>query len=181
VPPGELNQALMELGATLCTPLSPKCSLCPWAEKCDAYSEGDMEQLPVHEKKKPQKTIPVAVGLVTYNRKILMSKRNQSLLKGMYVFTLLEDETDPLRCQAMLKEAGLRTGFSKKLGEGRHVFTHRIWEMQYFHFELEELPSECTLKQMGAFFADASALRNLPVPAAMKGALHHALQLLEEV
>lgn len=180
VSPGNLNQALMELGATLCTPRSPKCSLCPWSEKCDAFREGDIELLPVHEKKKPQKVIPVAVNMVTYNRKILISKRNFSLLKGMYVFILIEDEERPESCEAILHEKGLRASFVKKLGEGRHVFTHRIWEMQYFLFELSEMPGEAVLGEMDAFFADAETLRNLPIPSAMKGALNIALQLLEK-
>lgn len=180
VSPGELNQALMELGATLCTPRSPKCSLCPWAEKCDAFLEGDMELLPVHEKKKPQHVIPVAVNLVTYNMKILVSKRNLPMLKGLYVFTLLEDETQPERCETLLNEAGLRASYVRKLGEGRHVFTHRIWEMQYFLFELAREPDEAVLRGMDAFLADADTLRGLPIPSAMKGALKIALQLLEK-
>ena len=178
--PGDLNQALMELGATVCTPTSPKCDSCPWQSLCDAFSEGDMEQLPVHEKKKPPKIIPMAVGMVTYNRKVLVSKRNQKMLQGMYVFTLLEDETRPEVCQDLLNEMGLRCSFVKKLGEGRHVFTHRVWEMEYLHFELSELPEETVLSSMNAFLADASQLAALPIPSAMKEACNHAMKLIRE-
>ena len=179
--PGDLNQALMELGATVCTPTSPKCESCPWQSLCDGFSEGDMEQLPVHEKKKPPKVIPMAVNIVTYNRKILVSKRNQKMLEGMYVFTLLEDETRPEICQALLNEMGLRCSFVKKLGEGRHVFTHRVWEMEYLHFELSELPDKTVLSNMNAFLADASRLAALPIPSAMKEACNHAKRLLEQM
>lgn len=54
--PGDYNQALMELGATICSPGMPACDLCPWNEHCDACMEGDAEVLPVHEKKTPGKT-----------------------------------------------------------------------------------------------------------------------------
>lgn len=176
--PGDFNQALMELGATLCTPSSPKCELCPWQGQCNAYAEGDMELLPVHGKKKPQKMIPVAVNLVTYNRKILLLKRNQNLLKDLYVFYLLENETDPKACQLLLQEENLRSSFVTKLGEGRHVFTHRIWDMQYFHFSLSELPDSTVLYKMNAVMADIGTLSSLPIPTAMKDAYSHAVKLI---
>ena len=49
--PGDYNQALMELGATLCHPGEPDCDACPWRDLCSAAREGDAALLPVHEKK----------------------------------------------------------------------------------------------------------------------------------
>ena len=51
--PGDLNQALMELGATLCTPKSPSCEVCPLRRRCAARAAGDPESLPVKAKKTP--------------------------------------------------------------------------------------------------------------------------------
>ena len=91
--PGAFNQALMELGATLCSPTSPRCEECPWQESCDAFDEGDMESLPIHEKKKPQKILPVAVCLLTFGKRVFVMKRTERLLNGLFVFALLEGET----------------------------------------------------------------------------------------
>jgi len=62
--PGDLNQALMELGATVCTPRSPSCDACPWKRRCDARRVGDAESLPVKPaKKQPRSMIAAAAWL----------------------------------------------------------------------------------------------------------------------
>ena len=51
-PAGEVNQALMELGATICTPKSPSCFLCPWNKSCVALKENQIEKLPLPKARK---------------------------------------------------------------------------------------------------------------------------------
>ena len=53
--PGDFNQALMDLGASLCCPGTPDCDKCPLKSLCDACREGDQDSLPVHEKKQAPK------------------------------------------------------------------------------------------------------------------------------
>lgn len=63
--PGALNQALMELGATVCTPRAPRCGACPIAARCEARARGDVEALPVpRAKKAPREVALVAVVAV---------------------------------------------------------------------------------------------------------------------
>ena len=57
--PGDYAQAIMDLGATVCTPTKPKCFLCPWREDCAAYAAGDMEAFP---KKSPKAARPQRFG-----------------------------------------------------------------------------------------------------------------------
>ncbi|MEG2316793.1 MAG: A/G-specific adenine glycosylase [Clostridia bacterium] len=167
---GDYNQALMELGATLCAPAMPACDLCPWFALCNAAHEGDAELLPIHEKKRPPKLVDVAVCLLTYDGKVLVVRRDQRMLRGLYVFWLIEEETDPIRVRELLSEAGLSCGACVPLGSARHVFTHRVWEMQLLRFPLTQAPKEQWLAEHHAHFASPQELSALPLPTAMKAA-----------
>ena len=169
--PGDYNQALMELGATHCCPGTPACDLCPWNERCDACLEGDADVLPIHEKKKPPKQVDVAVCLLTHENRIFVTRRQERMLNGLYVFHLIEEETMPERVGEMLAESGFTCRFVADLGEAKHVFTHRVWNMRILHFELDTIPS-------GAQMVDLNELNALPFPTAIKVAASEARKLL---
>ncbi|MBQ7455109.1 MAG: A/G-specific adenine glycosylase, partial [Clostridia bacterium] len=61
--PGDWNQALMDIGATICLPGTPDCARCPLQPLCDAYKEGDADLLPVRAAAKPPVPVSVGVGL----------------------------------------------------------------------------------------------------------------------
>ena len=176
--PGTFNQAMMELGATLCLPKAPRCELCPLKCSCDAYAEGDAESLPVHEKKRSAKVVQIAVGLLCYQDRIAMFRRRERLLNGLYVFYLNEEETDPRRIAEQLSQDGLVVESWKALGEATHVFTHRIWQMTLYCFSLDREPGEQWIAQHDGVMADEAALQALPLPTAMKAAKAEALKLL---
>ena len=178
--PGDFNQALMELGATLCSPTSPRCEECPWQESCDAFDEGDMESLPIHEKKKPQKILPVAVCLLTFGKRVFVMKRTERLLNGLFVFALLEGETAPERCGERLRELGFDCTFRQKLGEARHVFTHRIWEMAILHFDLTAEPSQALLERRDGRMVSLPELEALAMPTAIRAARIRAEEMLKK-
>ena len=169
--PGDYNQALMELGATHCCPGTPACDLCPWNEQCDACLEGDADVLPVHEKKKPPKQVDVAVCLLTHQGRIYVTRREERMLNGLYVFHLIEEETMPERVGEMLAESGFACHFVADLGEAKHVFTHRVWNMRILHFALDAVPP-------GAQMADPEQFEQLPFPTAIKAAVAEARKLL---
>lgn len=175
---GDFNQALMELGATICIPVRPKCELCPIQNQCDAWIEGDAPSLPIHEKKPPQKEMDVTLCLATYKDKIVICKRKEQLLKGLYVFLLLEGNLNKANAQNSLNKIGLQTLSPKQLGEARHVFTHRIWNMHLFHFQLMEVPPDNVLNDLCAKMVDRQELLSLPFPTAMRTAKQNALSLL---
>ena len=172
VRPGDYNQALMELGATHCCPGTPACELCPWNERCDACIEGDADVLPIHEKKKPPRQVDVAVCLLTHEGRIFVTRREERMLNGLYVFQLMEEETQPQRVEELLAEIGFRCRFAADLGEAKHVFTHRVWNMRILHFILDTPPA---CGQM----ADLNELEQLPFPTAVKAAVKEARKLLE--
>ena len=72
---GDFNQALMDLGATICTPKNPRCLICPLMETCKARMNGTQELRPV---KKPKKSVPLyvqAAGVILRKGKVLLSQR----------------------------------------------------------------------------------------------------------
>lgn len=81
--PGDYAQAVMDLGATICTPRSPACGICPWRDPCAARAEGTAPELP---KKTPKKQKPVRHGVVFIGRRRdgawLMERRPESGLLG---------------------------------------------------------------------------------------------------
>ncbi len=176
--PGDYNQALMELGATLCCPGTPDCAACPWQSLCDACREGDADVLPIHEKKRPPKQVDVAVCLLTYENTVLVRRRAERMLNGLYVFYLIEDETQPQRAQALLCEDGLPCRFVQVLGEARHVFTHRIWDMRLMHFALDAMPAPAVLTRLDGRMVSRAELSALPFPSAMRAAAQAAQTVL---
>jgi A/G-specific adenine glycosylase len=168
----------MELGATLCSPQRPRCDLCPWQQLCDACREGDQDSLPLHEKKQAPKPVEVAVCLLTYQNRVLVLPRQERMLKGLYVFWLTEEETAPERVEELLREDGLCCTFHAHLGEAKHVFTHRVWNMQLLHYALVAEPDEAWMAAHRARLVDAAELESLPLPTAIKAARTKAMELL---
>jgi A/G-specific adenine glycosylase len=176
---GQFNQALMELGATLCAPRAPQCDACPLCSLCDASREGDAESLPMQAAKQPPKTLDMGVCILTWDGRTLLLRRQERLLHGLYVFWLAEGDTDAYGLKGLLQEEGLRATHRAALGEATHVFTHRIWRMTLHHFLLDAPPSAAWLAAHDAVLADARDIRALPLPTAMKAARQEALALLE--
>ena len=124
--PGDFAQAMMDLGATLCTPKRPDCLMCPWREICQARAKGTAELLP---KKAPKKPKPERSGTVFWlenqNGAVLMARRpDKGLLGGMRVFPSTgwdapNNSTLPDRLPAEMQKA-----WTKLDVEVVHVFTH---------------------------------------------------------
>jgi A/G-specific adenine glycosylase len=84
--PGQFNQALMELGALVCKPKNPLCSLCPVTEFCQAYKAGEQEIIPQPKKRKYQK-VEAVVAIIKKDSKYLIQKRpSKGLLAGLWEF-----------------------------------------------------------------------------------------------
>ena len=167
---GDFNQALMDLGATVCVPGTPDCARCPLSPLCDAYRVGDAEELPIKAAQKPPKEVRLAVALVTCHGRILMRQRQETLLRGLWVYPLIENAAQPDEIEKVLKSLGVNAEFRAELGPARHVFTHRVWLMTVFHFEADSAPAD-------GFFSLPEML-SLPMPTAMRAAREHAIRLL---
>lgn len=173
--PGDMNQALMDLGATLCVPGTPECDQCPLSQLCVAFNEGEPETLPVLPDARPPRPIPMAVALVTHRDQVLLIQRREKLLHNLYVFALCEGQDDEASAARHLKHLGLSVQAGQPLGSARHVFTHRVWQMELYHFE-----ADAPISVPHGLWATAQQLQALPIPTAMKVARQQALHILSD-
>lgn len=166
--PGDHNQAVMDLGATICVPGTPDCSHCPLAGFCDAFHAGDAADLPVLPGSRPQKVLPYAVLLIRSSGRILMRLRTERLLQGLWCFPMIEGSASPeeLRLQ-IRKKLHLTVGTVTDAGTARHVFTHQIWQMRIYETDAEDSASA----PAGYEFVPLDQVDNLPLPVAMSAAV----------
>lgn len=164
--PSSFNQAIMDLGATICTPKTPGCMLCPVQEHCMAFAEGIQEQLPIKSKAKKQKKVPYVVLAITNSSgKWLLEKRpDTGLLANLWQFPMApinEIGWDHLE-NWMYQEYGMKIATGKKIGKVKHVFSHLIWELEVHIAETEQEHTDDPRLKFVAF--DEFASYPFPVP-----------------
>ncbi|MDP9149077.1 MAG: A/G-specific adenine glycosylase [Myxococcota bacterium] len=119
--PGEWNQALMELGATVCVARSPRCHECPLAAHCQARVRGTVAELPRIHPKRPPRPMPRAVVVVASSRALLMARRCAgALFGGLWEPPGTDGEVGPLASCL-----GLQVGELIPAGRVVHVLSHR--------------------------------------------------------
>jgi len=167
---GDYAQALMDLGATVCTPKSPKCSLCPWISVCEAKAKGLIEKLPrrVPAKAKPQRR---AIAFVLYDakkRRVLLRRRPaKGLLAGMMeVPTTVWSEKAFPKLETAQKEAPVRACWRLIPGVVRHVFSH-------FELELKVAIASSSYTKSGCWVLQ-DRLANQALPSVMHKVIRHA-------
>ncbi|MCG3086926.1 A/G-specific adenine glycosylase [Sporosarcina cyprini] len=129
--PSAFNQALMELGATICIP-RPKCLLCPVREYCAAFEEGRQDELPVKTKKTKMKIVPLAVFAISDgNGKWFMQQRpEKGLLANMWEFPTVELLQEENTALAIKDQYGLQLDEVSAIFDFNHVFSHLTWEVK---------------------------------------------------
>lgn len=149
--PSSFNQALMELGATVCTPRSPGCLLCPLVKMCQAYARGMQEELPRKKRPNPPRLVQPLVGVVQAQGQVLVKQRpEEGLLAGLWEFPWTEwtgsaalRQEDRQAAADTLKrwlylETGLRLSGGRRWMRMRHLFTHLKWEGEVYLFQADE-------------------------------------------
>jgi A/G-specific adenine glycosylase len=126
-PPGDWNQALMELGATVCTPRDPSCEACPVATACQARALGLERQLPVvTPKKAPVEMCRVALVLASDSSVVLARRRKQALFGGLWEPPAIDQPGEPGPALARLaRQLGVDPRGLRAMGDVEHVLTHR--------------------------------------------------------
>jgi A/G-specific adenine glycosylase len=124
--PGDYAQAVMDLGATVCTPKSPSCDLCPWSQGCKARALGIAAELP---RKLAKKKIPTRHGVAFWIESpkgyILLQRRPpKGLLGGMLGFPGTVWAMQPLAKPDIRKAAPINAKWAMLEGEVEHTFTH---------------------------------------------------------
>ncbi|WP_059172676.1 A/G-specific adenine glycosylase [Bacillus sp. FJAT-27445] len=142
--PSDFNQALMELGALICTPTSPSCLLCPVREHCHAFHEGEQHVLPIKAKKKKPKQVRLAVAVaVDGEGRILIRKRPaEGLLANLWELPSIEVH-HPIGNAREELERYYKDSFHAELmigesiGQIQHVFSHLVWDVTVFSARLD--------------------------------------------
>jgi A/G-specific adenine glycosylase len=128
--PGDLAQALMDLGATVCRPRRPACLVCPWRPACQAHRAGSVEQLP---RQAPERERPLRRGLAFVLRRpdgaILFRRRPPGLLGGLHELPSSPWQEGPLDLDRALAHAPSTTGWRLYPSTIRHGFTHFVLEL----------------------------------------------------
>jgi len=137
---GNFNQAMMDLGATVCIPNTyPNCSECPLKKICKAYQEHNTLNVPIPKKSKQKKKEKYTIIIFECNGKVALRKRpNEGLLANLYeFFTLPEKRTLP-KLKLYLEENKIEYETIQRLGMAKHIFTHKIWDMQGYLVTLKK-------------------------------------------
>jgi A/G-specific adenine glycosylase len=124
--PGRFNQALMELGATICTPKSPSCAVCPLERVCVARRDGKTEALPVVAKARPTTKKQLVAAVLHADGGVVLGKRPfGSLFGGLWEPPMIEAELPA--ATTVFRGAGLVAKGARlaQRGELTHVLTHR--------------------------------------------------------
>ena len=168
--PGDYAQAVMDLGATICTPKSPACGICPWMQGCAARERGDPQTFP---HKTPKAAKPVRHGFVYVVQRedgawLLETRPPKGLLGGMLGWPTSEwgeapADTPPLNAEWISANA-----------EVRHTFTH-------FHLRLQLRVARVTsAAPLRAAFVPADQFRPSDLPTVMRKAFDLASPLLTQ-
>ncbi|WP_421913917.1 A/G-specific adenine glycosylase [Mesorhizobium sp.] len=134
--PGDFAQAMMDLGATICTPRRPRCMLCPLREDCSATVSGDPERFPVRlpKSEKPSRRGAAFVAVRSDGAILLRKRVEKGLLGGMS-----EVPTTGWTARidgATTADAAPFPGKWRRAGSVTHVFTHFALELDVFHADV---------------------------------------------
>ena len=169
--PGAFNQALMELGATVCLPNgAPLCEKCPVRDLCAALAQGRVGELPVKAPKKPRRVEERTVWLIFHGNAAALRRRpGRGLLAGLWEFP------NQLGGGPLPPEWGVRARSDTYVGQARHIFTHIEWQMT-----LRAVEAEGDALPPGWVWAGGAELeQNYAVPNAFERALGLAKERLD--
>lgn len=138
--PGALNQAMMELGATVCVPNGvPLCEECPWQENCQARMQGRIAELPVKSKAKARKIEKRTVLILRDGEKTAICRRPaKGLLAGLYELPNVEGELTAEQVLELVKQMNYAPIRIQKLENAKHIFSHIEWHMSGYAVLVEE-------------------------------------------
>lgn len=178
--PGSFNQALMDLGASVCLPNGlPLCGECPLARYCQAHQAGTELEYPVKPLKKQRRVENRTIFLIEYQDKYFIQKRpDRGLLAGLWEFPGQDGHLEPEHVIRGLQDLGVsesRDGNEIALiGRAKHIFSHVEWRMLGYEIHLSHLPAQW--QEMGVFTTLQDMQERYSIPSAFAFYLDYLLK-----
>ena len=151
--PGDFNQAIMELGATVCLPQNPTCMFCPVQENCYAFNKGKIEELPVKTKKVKVKNEHIEYVYIHCGDQFLLNYRNQKgIWQNMYDFPQKKD---------------LKKFINQDLNPNYstiHILTHKKLNIDFVTLRVAEEQFNKIKKEFDLKIADSTIIDEFPTP-----------------
>lgn len=169
--PGDYAQAMMDLGATICTPRAPACGICPRMGACRARADGIAETLPAKEAKPERPTRRgVAFWALRRDGAVLLRRRPpEGLLGGMTEFPTTAWRAEPWDAAEAVAQAPLKAQWQPLTGLVRHTFSH-------FHLELTVMAARVGDGAVArGFWCPVDDLGGQALPSVMRKVARHAL------
>ncbi len=168
--PGDFNQAIMDLGSTVCKPRNPKCNECKLSSNCASYMNNTVDKYPLPEKKKSIPHYDIAVGIIWRDNQILIAKRPADvMLGGLWEFPGgkcgLNEELAICVKREIKEELDIEVSVEEKLKSIKHAYTHFTIELTPFHCQF----LEGTPKNLGCVdhrWINPSEIEDYPFPKA---------------
>ena len=135
--PGAFNQAMMELGATVCTPLSPACDRCPVERLCLARAAGEEREIPLRRPRVAVRTVRVAFALIESKGRVLLVRRKPGeLLGGLWSLPggeMPSRRSEPESLRGLVREqTGIAVEIRSRWSPIARTFSHRKWSGSIF-------------------------------------------------
>jgi A/G-specific adenine glycosylase len=179
---GDFAQAMMDLGATICSPKSPACALCPWNAACAAYARGDAETFPRRVAKR-EGTLRRGAAFVARRADgfvLLRTRPAKGLLGGMSEVPTTDWQVDFKERNALRAAPAVRTRglphWRRISGVVRHVFTHFPLELAVY---AAEVPAGAAAPN-GTRWAPLGAIKDEALPSLMRKVIAHALADIDD-
>ncbi len=164
--PGDFNQALMELGATVCVPNGPaKCGECPLRTCCIACQKGRENELPRKAPKKARRIEERTVLVIQDGERAAIRKRpEKGLLSGVYELPNLSGHLTEESVLSYIREQGFDPVRIRPLAAAKHIFSHVEWRMIGYRVQVASLEGESS---GGFLFVEPKRTEEeFPIPAA---------------
>lgn len=163
--PGDFNQAVMELGATVCVPVNPKCEICPVHDSCEALAKNKIKELPVKTKKTKVSNRYFYFLDISDGENYLMVKRTEKdVWMNLFTFPLVElKEKEVWNPKLILPEIEL-----EKKQEEIHILSHQRLYIQFYKAKLSSKQLKIISKELSAAIFSMNSINELPLPRPME-------------